>query len=195
MRDAPPGGIISSPDALVAQPDRASDYESEGRRFESCRARHIFSTFAGLRKRLTRPTAFTPCISQSPAPLAVHPFPLATAPVRLVRRSLLPHAPAPARLADTPSLPATGCARLVAQAPSDSSRAPAPPAALRISFTFHLSGFEHLQQTLRNHSFLRERYHNPASFLVLSLSQDSQRVSPRVLRLVVQEPRCLLDGE
>jgi hypothetical protein len=26
-------------DALVAQPDRASDYESEGRRFESCRAR------------------------------------------------------------------------------------------------------------------------------------------------------------
>ena len=25
--------------ALVAQPDRASDYESEGRRFESCRAR------------------------------------------------------------------------------------------------------------------------------------------------------------
>src|ERR671917_107780 len=27
-------------DALVAQPDRASDYESEGRRFESCRARH-----------------------------------------------------------------------------------------------------------------------------------------------------------
>jgi hypothetical protein len=28
-----------SSDALVAQPDRASDYESEGRRFESCRAR------------------------------------------------------------------------------------------------------------------------------------------------------------
>jgi hypothetical protein len=27
-------------DALVAQPDRASDYESEGRRFESCRARY-----------------------------------------------------------------------------------------------------------------------------------------------------------
>src|ERR687886_65055 len=27
------------PHALVAQPDRASDYESEGRRFESCRAR------------------------------------------------------------------------------------------------------------------------------------------------------------
>src|SRR5215207_8351659 len=27
-------------DALVAQPDRASDYESEGRRFESCRARN-----------------------------------------------------------------------------------------------------------------------------------------------------------
>jgi hypothetical protein len=40
LRDAPPGGIICSPDALVAQPDRASDYESEGRRFESCRARY-----------------------------------------------------------------------------------------------------------------------------------------------------------
>ena len=39
MRDAPPGGIISAPNALVAQLDRASDYESEGRRFESCRAR------------------------------------------------------------------------------------------------------------------------------------------------------------
>src|SRR5918999_2944625 len=30
--------------ALVAQPDRASDYESEGRRFESCRARHSNSS-------------------------------------------------------------------------------------------------------------------------------------------------------
>ena len=39
MRDAPPGGIMCISDALVAQPDRASDYESEGRRFESCRAR------------------------------------------------------------------------------------------------------------------------------------------------------------
>jgi hypothetical protein len=39
LRDAPPGGIICISDALVAQPDRASDYESEGRRFESCRAR------------------------------------------------------------------------------------------------------------------------------------------------------------
>src|ERR687897_1719358 len=32
-------GIISRLHALVAQLDRASDYESEGRRFESCRAR------------------------------------------------------------------------------------------------------------------------------------------------------------
>jgi hypothetical protein len=39
LRDAPPGGIMWISDALVAQPDRASDYESEGRRFESCRAR------------------------------------------------------------------------------------------------------------------------------------------------------------
>ena len=39
MRDAPPGGIMCISNALVAQPDRASDYESEGRRFESCRAR------------------------------------------------------------------------------------------------------------------------------------------------------------
>ena len=39
MRDAPPSGIMCISDALVAQPDRASDYESEGRRFESCRAR------------------------------------------------------------------------------------------------------------------------------------------------------------
>src|SRR5215216_6592359 len=39
LRDAPPGGIMCISDALVAQPDRASDYESEGRRFESCRAR------------------------------------------------------------------------------------------------------------------------------------------------------------
>src|SRR5215213_1659272 len=39
LRDAPPGGIMCTSDALVAQPDRASDYESEGRRFESCRAR------------------------------------------------------------------------------------------------------------------------------------------------------------
>ena len=39
MRDAPPDGIMGILDALVAQPDRASDYESEGRRFESCRAR------------------------------------------------------------------------------------------------------------------------------------------------------------
>jgi hypothetical protein len=40
LRDAPPGGIMCISDALVAQPDRASDYESEGRRFESCRARY-----------------------------------------------------------------------------------------------------------------------------------------------------------
>src|SRR3712207_2215985 len=39
LRDAPPDGIMGILDALVAQPDRASDYESEGRRFESCRAR------------------------------------------------------------------------------------------------------------------------------------------------------------
>ena len=39
MRDAQPGGIMCISSALVAQPDRASDYESEGRRFESCRAR------------------------------------------------------------------------------------------------------------------------------------------------------------
>jgi uncharacterized protein (UPF0332 family) len=39
LRDAPPGGIMCISNALVAQPDRASDYESEGRRFESCRAR------------------------------------------------------------------------------------------------------------------------------------------------------------
>jgi hypothetical protein len=39
LRDTPPGGIMWIYDALVAQPDRASDYESEGRRFESCRAR------------------------------------------------------------------------------------------------------------------------------------------------------------
>jgi hypothetical protein len=40
LRDAPPGGIMWISDALVAQPDRASDYESEGRRFESCRAHY-----------------------------------------------------------------------------------------------------------------------------------------------------------
>ena len=40
LRDILLGGIISAPNALVAQPDRASDYESEGRRFESCRARY-----------------------------------------------------------------------------------------------------------------------------------------------------------
>src|SRR5918997_928886 len=39
LRDGPPGGIMCISYALVAQPDRASDYESEGRRFESCRAR------------------------------------------------------------------------------------------------------------------------------------------------------------
>jgi hypothetical protein len=40
LRDAPPDGIMCISDALVAQPDRASDYESEGRRFESCRAHY-----------------------------------------------------------------------------------------------------------------------------------------------------------
>src|SRR5918997_5536717 len=40
LRDAPPDGIIGTLNALVAQPDRASDYESEGRRFESCRAHY-----------------------------------------------------------------------------------------------------------------------------------------------------------
>jgi hypothetical protein len=35
-------------DALVAQPDRASDYESEGRRFESCRARLYLSCKYGI---------------------------------------------------------------------------------------------------------------------------------------------------
>ena len=33
---------MSFPCAPVAQLDRASDYESEGRRFESCRAYQIF---------------------------------------------------------------------------------------------------------------------------------------------------------
>ena len=40
MRDARLGGIICTLNALVAQLDRASDYESEGRRFESCRAHY-----------------------------------------------------------------------------------------------------------------------------------------------------------
>jgi hypothetical protein len=39
---------MSISNALVAQPDRASDYESEGRRFESCRARYRNPCFAGL---------------------------------------------------------------------------------------------------------------------------------------------------
>ncbi len=33
---------LASIGAPVAQLDRASDYESEGRRFESCRAYHVF---------------------------------------------------------------------------------------------------------------------------------------------------------
>src|SRR5215212_7881898 len=48
LRDAPPGGIMCISDALVAQPDRASDYESEGRRFESCRARRRKNCKPGL---------------------------------------------------------------------------------------------------------------------------------------------------
>ena len=41
--------------APVAQLDRASDYESEGRTFESFRARHFsFLTFVGLPERLSR---------------------------------------------------------------------------------------------------------------------------------------------
>jgi hypothetical protein len=39
-------GHTGSPHALVAQLDRASDFESEGREFESLRARHRKSKFA-----------------------------------------------------------------------------------------------------------------------------------------------------
>ena len=51
MRDARPGGIICTLDALVAQLDRASDYESEGRRFESCRARYELPANRGVLPR------------------------------------------------------------------------------------------------------------------------------------------------
>jgi hypothetical protein len=39
--------------ALVAQLDRASDFESEGREFESLRARHKINDLAKLAKRAT----------------------------------------------------------------------------------------------------------------------------------------------
>jgi hypothetical protein len=54
LRDAPPDGIMGILDALVAQPDRASDYESEGRRFESCRARHKNTSFCRKNVELQR---------------------------------------------------------------------------------------------------------------------------------------------
>ena len=54
------GGIICLELALVAQLDRVSDSDSEGRTFESCRAHHIGAGFASL-----APTFFSKARAQS----------------------------------------------------------------------------------------------------------------------------------
>src|SRR5207248_924603 len=71
---AGPSLIIGRPHALVAQLDRASDFDSEGREFESLRARH-FGTKLGTAKpavfalvtatNVRRSTLFDPMIRTS----------------------------------------------------------------------------------------------------------------------------------
>src|SRR3981189_2259484 len=59
----PPSPPLSD-DGPLAQLDRASDYESEGRRFESCRARHLFLGNAGREEMLRSSARHSVCWAQ-----------------------------------------------------------------------------------------------------------------------------------
>jgi hypothetical protein len=56
-----PSLVIEPTHALVAQLDRASDFESEGREFESLRARHLYPMPAFLSGPGPRPTPTPAC--------------------------------------------------------------------------------------------------------------------------------------
>ena len=58
--------VYCVPDALVAQLDRALDFESRGREFESLRARH-FRRFSTVLPRITEQTATILAPSRCPA--------------------------------------------------------------------------------------------------------------------------------
>ena len=52
--------------ASVAQLDRASDSDSEGRRFDSCQAHHVFKPFEAVRRLFIMPSNTSLCAVCAP---------------------------------------------------------------------------------------------------------------------------------